>query len=128
MRGLLRIGASALGTFGAVVCAAATGLGWWAAARTADRVTLVAARLEHGLSEADARLERVEERLAAVREALDETRGRSNGWRPGGCAIRPGVRPAGEPLPLQVAVRQALARPLPRTPPQPRAPALRARH
>src|SRR5262249_35403175 len=39
------------------------------------RATLVATRLDDGLSEADARLERVEGRLAAVRADLAETRG-----------------------------------------------------
>ena len=36
-----------------LVCAAAVGLGWRAAVKTADRVTRVAARLDQGLSEAD---------------------------------------------------------------------------
>jgi methyl-accepting chemotaxis protein len=75
MRGLLGIGAAALGMLGALVCAAAIGLGWWAAARSADRAALVAARLDHGLSEADARLGRVEGRLAVVRADLAEARG-----------------------------------------------------
>ena len=57
------------------MCVTAVGLGWWAAVRTSDRVALVAARLDQGLSEADARLERVEERLAAVRADLAEARG-----------------------------------------------------
>jgi hypothetical protein len=75
MRGLLGIGAAALGVLGALVCSAAVGLGWWAASRTIDRATLVAARLDDGLAETDARLGRVEERLAAVRADLAETRG-----------------------------------------------------
>jgi hypothetical protein len=58
MGGLLGIGAAALGALGALVCAAGIGLGWWAAARTADRAALVAARLDDRLSDAGARLER----------------------------------------------------------------------
>jgi DNA repair exonuclease SbcCD ATPase subunit len=75
MRRLLGIGAVLLGVLGVLACAAAIGLGWWAAARTADRAARVAARLDRGLFEADARLERIEERLAAVRANLAETRG-----------------------------------------------------
>jgi hypothetical protein len=75
MRRLMGVGAVALGVVGALVCVAAAGLGWWAAAKTADRVTRAAARVGQGLSEADARLDRVEERLAAVRADLDEARG-----------------------------------------------------
>jgi hypothetical protein len=75
MRGLLGIGAVVLGLLGALACAAAIGLGWWAAARTTGRVTLVANRLDHGLAEADARLARVEGRLAAARADLAEMRG-----------------------------------------------------
>jgi hypothetical protein len=75
MRGLLGIGAVLLGVLGALSCAAAIGLGWWAAARTTDRAARIAARLDRGLFEADARLERVEERLVAVRANLAETRG-----------------------------------------------------
>ena len=75
MRRLLGIAAATLGALGALACAAAIGLGWWAAARTTDRVTLVAGRLDHGLAEADARLERVEARLAAVRATLAAARG-----------------------------------------------------
>src|SRR5689334_22676092 len=70
MKRLLGVGAAALGVLGAVACAVAIGAGWWAAGWTTDRVALVAARLDHGLSEADARLERVEVRLAAVRADL----------------------------------------------------------
>jgi outer membrane protein TolC len=58
-----------------MVCAAAIGLGWWAAARISDRVDVVAARLDHGLAETDARLERVEGRLASIRADLAATRG-----------------------------------------------------
>jgi hypothetical protein len=43
-------------------------------ARATDRTTRVAARVDPGLSEADARLERVENRLAAVRADLAEAR------------------------------------------------------
>jgi hypothetical protein len=75
MRRALGFGAVALGGVGTLVCVAVTGLGWWAAVRTADRVTLVADRLDHGLSEADERLERVEGRLAEVRAGLAEARG-----------------------------------------------------
>jgi hypothetical protein len=64
-----------LGAVGVLVCAAAVGLGWWVAVKTADRVTRVAARLDQGLSEADAGLARVEVRLNAVRADLDEARG-----------------------------------------------------
>ena len=74
MRRLLGVGAVVLGVVGAVVCAAGIGTGWWAAARTADRVTRAADRVDHGLSEADEGLARVEERLAAVRAELDEAR------------------------------------------------------
>lgn len=75
MRRLLGVGAVLLGTVGAVVCAAAVGLGWWAAARTADRVTRTAARLDDGLAETDTRLARVEDRLAAIRAEVDDARG-----------------------------------------------------
>jgi hypothetical protein len=70
MRGLLGIAAVALGVLGALACPAAIGLYWWAAAQATDRAADVAARLDHGLSEADARLERVEGRLAVVRADL----------------------------------------------------------
>jgi hypothetical protein len=75
LRKLLGIGAVALGVLGALLCVAAIGMGWWAAVRTTDRVTQVAGRLDHGLSEADARLERVEVRLAGIRGELSEARG-----------------------------------------------------
>ena len=75
MRTLSGIGAVVLGLVGVLACAAAVGLVWWAAARTAHRATVIAARLDHGLSEADVRLERVEGRLAAVRADLAQTRG-----------------------------------------------------
>jgi hypothetical protein len=64
MRRLSAIGAVVLGVVGIVLCAAAIGFGWWAAVTTIDRVSRVAASLDHGLSEADARLARVEERSA----------------------------------------------------------------
>lgn len=75
MRRPLGIGAVILGVLGTLVSAAAIGLTWWAAVRTADRVTRVAARLDDGLAEADARLERVEGRLADVRADIAEARG-----------------------------------------------------
>lgn len=75
MRRLLGIGAGVLGGVGALVCAAAVGLGWWAAAKIADGVTRAAARADHGLAEADAALARTEERLAAIRADIDEVRG-----------------------------------------------------
>ncbi|MBP3957004.1 hypothetical protein J8F10_17175 [Gemmata sp. G18] len=75
MRRLLGTGAAALGALGVLVCAAALGGGWWAAVRTTDRTTRAASRLNHGLSEADARLERVEARLTAVRAGLADARG-----------------------------------------------------
>lgn len=74
MRRLLGIGAVALGVLGTLACVAAIGLGWWAAVRTTDRLAAVAARLNHGLSEADAGLERVEGRLAAIRDDLAAAR------------------------------------------------------
>jgi hypothetical protein len=64
-----------LGLVGALVCAAAIGLGWWTAVRTADRVTRAAERVDHGLSEVDERLAQTEERLASIRADLDEVRG-----------------------------------------------------
>lgn len=70
MRRPLGVGAVVLGVAGVIACAAAAGLGWWAAAKAADRVTRIADRLGQGLSEADTRLARVEERLAAVRADL----------------------------------------------------------
>jgi hypothetical protein len=57
---------------GALLCAAAVGLGWWAAAKAIGGVSRVAARLDRGLSEADAGLARVERRLDAVRADLGE--------------------------------------------------------
>ena len=74
MKRVMGIGAVCLGTLGTLVCVAAIGLGWWATVRTADRVTVVAIRLDHGLAEADARLERVEGRLAAIRDDLAAAR------------------------------------------------------
>jgi hypothetical protein len=53
----------------------AIALGWWAAMRTIDRATVVAARLDRSLVEVDARLARVEPRLARVRAEFTETRG-----------------------------------------------------
>jgi chromosome segregation ATPase len=75
LRKLLGIGAVVLGVLGTLVCVAAIGMGWWAAGRTTDRVTRVTGHLDHGLSEADARLERVEVRLAVIRGELADARG-----------------------------------------------------
>jgi hypothetical protein len=75
MSGFVGRVASVLGVLGALVCPAAIGLGWWAAVRTADRATIIADRLDYGLSEADARLERIEARLAAVRGELKGMQG-----------------------------------------------------
>jgi hypothetical protein len=75
MRRLLGVAAVVLGVVGVLVCAAAIGLGWWAAVTTADRVTRAAARADQGLAGADASLARTEERLAAIRADLDEVRG-----------------------------------------------------
>lgn len=97
MRGLLGTGAAALGVLGALACAAAIGLGWWAAARAAGRVTLAADRLDHGLSEAHARLGRVEGRLAAVRADLAEARGEAERLAAENQELRR-VRPAVERL------------------------------
>jgi hypothetical protein len=68
----------ALGVLGVLLCAAALGLGWWAAAKVADRVNRAAARLDHGLVETDARLRRVEDRLAAIRADVDGVRGEAD--------------------------------------------------
>jgi len=74
MRKLLGVFAVLLGVVGALVCATGIGLGWWAAVKTADRVTRAAARLDQGLSETDAGLARTEDRLAADRSGLDDIR------------------------------------------------------
>lgn len=74
MRLILAIGAVVLGALGALACPVAIGLTCWTAARTTDRVTLIAGRLDQALAEADERLERVEGRLAAVRTDLGEAR------------------------------------------------------
>jgi len=72
MKKLLGLGAVVLGACGALVCATAIGLGWWAAVKGTDRVNRVSARLDDGLAQTDARLSRVEVRLAAVRVQIDE--------------------------------------------------------
>ena len=72
MRTRIGRGAVVLGMVGALLCAAAVGLGWWAAAKAIGGVSRVAARLDRGLSEADAGLARVERRLDAVRADLGE--------------------------------------------------------
>ena len=74
MRKLLAVGAVVLGTIGTLLCAAAVGLGWWAAIGSVDRIDRVVARLDQGLSEADDRLARVEARLNAVRADFDDIR------------------------------------------------------
>src|SRR5206468_4174017 len=71
MRKPLGICAVVLGAVGVLLCAAALGVGWWAAARTADRIGGVTARLDRGLSEADVRLGRVEARVNTVRSDLN---------------------------------------------------------
>lgn len=74
MRTLPGVGAVVLGVGGVLLCVAAIGLGWWVVAKTVDRVTRVAARLDRGLTEADAGLARAEERATAVRAGLVEVR------------------------------------------------------
>src|SRR4051794_14997177 len=74
MRKPLGVGAVVLGAVGVLLCGAAVGIGWWAAARTVDRVGRVAARLDQGLTGADARLGRIESRVNAVRSDLDNVR------------------------------------------------------
>jgi hypothetical protein len=78
MRKLLGILAAALGLLGALACAALIGLGWWAAVRTAGRVTQAAERVEQRLAEADKSLSRTEERLAAIRADVDDVRGEAD--------------------------------------------------
>ncbi len=75
MRKGLGIGAVVLGAAGVLLCAAAVGLGWRTAARTADRTDRIAARLDNGLSETDVRLARVESGVSTARSELDEVRG-----------------------------------------------------
>ena len=75
MRRLLAIAAVVLGVLGVLICAAAIGLGWLVASKTANRVTSAAARADQGLAEADVSLARTEERLAAIRSDLAEVRG-----------------------------------------------------
>jgi methyl-accepting chemotaxis protein len=75
MRKLLKIGAVALGGVGMLVCAAAVGIGWWAALRTAARLDRVVARVDHGLTEVDGQLARVESRVNAILTEVDEVRG-----------------------------------------------------
>jgi hypothetical protein len=53
----------------------AIGFGWWAAARTVDRIDRVVARLDNALSATAVRLARVESRVSTVRAELDEVRG-----------------------------------------------------
>lgn len=74
MRRLLGVGAVVLGAAGALVCAGAIGLGWWAAAAATDRVRGAADRIEHGLGEADDGLARVEARLEAIRADFEAAR------------------------------------------------------
>ena len=75
MRRIMGIGAVVLGAIGALICAAAIGLGWWLAVKTVDRVEFVAARLDRSLSESDVRLARVELRVSTIRSELGEIRG-----------------------------------------------------
>jgi hypothetical protein len=97
MRTLLGVGAVVFGVLGGLVCLAAIGLGWWAATRTADRVVRVAARVDEGLAASDARLERVEERLAEVRANLAESLGQAERLAVENAEL-PGVRSAIEQL------------------------------
>jgi chromosome segregation ATPase len=75
MRSALSIVAIGLGVVGVLACPVAIALGWWGMARTVNCATVVAARLDDGLAEADARLARIEPRLALVRAEFNETRG-----------------------------------------------------
>jgi hypothetical protein len=72
MQRSLSIGAIVLGIIGVLLCGVAIGVGWWVAAASVGRLTRIADRLDHGLSEADSGLARVEERMNAVRLGLDE--------------------------------------------------------
>jgi hypothetical protein len=74
MTRIFALAAIIFGAIGTIACLAAIALGWWAAAWSTDRATLVAGHLDRGLSEADTRLERVEGRLTAVRAALSVAR------------------------------------------------------
>ncbi len=74
MRTLLGIAAVGLGVVGVLLCAAAVGIGWWAAVKISARLDRAAARLDHGLSEVDQRLSRVEARMNAVRSDLNDVR------------------------------------------------------
>jgi regulator of replication initiation timing len=74
MRKLLGIGAVGLGIVGALLCAGAIGIGWWAAVRTSARLDRAAARLDRGLSDLDVRLARVESRLNVVRTDVSAVR------------------------------------------------------
>lgn len=56
MRKPLATAAVVLGILGVLLCTAAIGIGWWAAARTAARTQRVADRVDLGLSEFDAPL------------------------------------------------------------------------
>jgi methyl-accepting chemotaxis protein len=75
MRKLLGIGAFVLGGVGVLLCSTAVGIGWWAAVRTDARLGRIAGRLEHGLSEVDVLLARVESRVNSIRMDLDAVRG-----------------------------------------------------
>jgi len=74
MRTPLRIGAVMLGFLGVLLCAAAIGVGWWAAARVVERIGRAADRLSQGLAEADERLARIETKVNAVRSDLNKAR------------------------------------------------------
>jgi hypothetical protein len=74
LRILCGISAIVLGGVGVLACAAAVYGGWWAAGEVTDRTTAVAARLDQALVEADARLERIEKRVAEARNELAAAR------------------------------------------------------
>ena len=63
MQKLLGSGTVVLGGIGLLLCAAVIGIGWWAAVKTVDRLDRAMARLDHGLTEVDVQLARVESRV-----------------------------------------------------------------
>src|SRR5688500_4202671 len=74
MRKPLGIGAVLLGIVGVLLCAAAIGIGWWAAVRTVARLDRAADRLDQSLSEVDQRLSRVEAQMNTVCSGLNAVR------------------------------------------------------